>query len=86
MFPIIGSVGGPGGNLEFEGFGFFDLKNRINTMNKKKDKNIGDTIFLVSSSMVSEGKSYLRCQINSELMFVATNNIGRPEGFYKKNS
>lgn len=59
MFPMRGSFGGPGGNLEFEGFGF-DLHTRLNTMNKKrkKDMNIGDGMFLRSNSMifVKEGK------------------------------
>lgn len=42
MFPIRGSFGGPGGNLEF-----VELKIKINIMNKKmKNKKMGDEIIL----------------------------------------
>lgn len=38
MFPMKGSLDGPGGNFEFCGFGF-DLENMINTaVNKKRKK------------------------------------------------
>lgn len=47
MFPIRGSFGGPGGNLEFEDFGFVEQKIKINIMNKKmKNKKMGDEIIL----------------------------------------
>lgn len=37
IFPRIGTLGGPGGNLEFE-FLDFDLQNMQTTMNEKRKK------------------------------------------------
>lgn len=55
MFPIRGSFGGPGGNLEYEDFGFVEFHIRRIIMNKKmKNKNMGDETILGSSSMIAQ--------------------------------